>query len=352
MTTLEKSDIYHQLCQTLKEGTPPLPDSGIFGADFPLESSAITLLGVPIDITTSSQDGTHLGPSALRQASHQLDLFDYSFGPTYRAGIRLEVLSDLLELNQNHRQMAVDIMSYKSHKETSQFLHAVNSACEKAHDAVYKRARELRKMGKLVGLIGGDHSTPYGLLKALAEEGSFGVLHIDAHHDLRKAYCGFTHSHASIFYNVLTQMDNVKKLVQVGIRDFSHFEHSFAKSFGQRVEVFYDEDLYASKARGQAFLETTKKIIHALPKRVYLSLDIDGLDRSYCPSTGTPVPGGLSYQEMVFLITALKEAEKELVGFDVVEVAPSQDGWDENVGARLVYKLCGLLAHSNHVDLS
>ena len=87
-----------------------------------------------------------------------------------------------------------------------------------------------------------------------------------------------------------------------------------------------------------------EQIIRLLPQKVYISVDIDGLDARFCPNTGTPVPGGLEYEELVYLLNQLKKSGKEIIGFDLSEVAPGEDGWDGNVGARLLYQLCGILA--------
>ena len=145
-------------------------------------------------------------------------------------------------------------------------------------------------------------------------------------------------------HNVLQHIPGVVKLVQVGIRDFGEGEMDLGIEQGQRVVTFYD-DLWAQElASGTAYLELAKRAVGALPESVYVSFDIDGLDPALCPHTGTPVPGGLSFNQAVILLDLLRQSGKRVVGFDLVEVSQGPDGdeWDANVGARVLYKLCGL----------
>jgi agmatinase len=195
--------------------------------------------------------------------------------------------------------------------------------------------------GKTVGLLGGDHSTPLGFLRALAKRHeSFGILHIDAHMDLRIAFEGFTYSHASIMYNAL-QLPNISTLVQVGIRDFCEEELSVVKANQGRVVVHTDAEIQRASFEGETWKKRCDAILSALPEKVYISFDIDGLDPTLCPNTGTPVPGGLGFQQATYLLSRLKDT-KQVIGFDLVEVAPGDDDWNGNVGARLLYHLCGV----------
>ena len=194
-----------------------------------------------------------------------------------------------------------------------------------------------------MGLIGGDHSVPFGAIKAHAERGELAILHVDAHADLRDAYEGFACSHASIMRNVMTQLPSVTRLVQVGIRDVAKSEIDFIAAQGGRVITHFDAVLAERKLAGESWRQLCDAIVADLPARVYISFDIDGLDPQLCPHTGTPVPGGLSFQEACLLIKRVVESGRKIIGFDLNEVAPGPDGdeWDANVAARLLYKLCG-----------
>jgi agmatinase len=140
----------------------------------------------------------------------------------------------------------------------------------------------------------------------------------------------------------------VTRLVQVGVRDYSREERRYCESLGSRARVHYARDLFRMQADGQSFGGIAAEILRPLPERVYVSFDIDGLDPPYCPNTGTPVPGGLSFDQACYLLEELAFSGRQVIGFDLCEVAPDPGGgeWDANVGARLLYKLCGCLLYS------
>ena len=213
---------------------------------------------------------------------------------------------------------------------------------------MYEAALKRIKKDKFVAVVGGDHSCPLGLIKALDDTSKedFGILHVDAHHDLREAYEGFTYSHASIFYNVLNECKNVSKLIQVGIRDYSKEEAQRMINLGDKGDCLYDTAMQAQIATGKSLEEVFTPYIEQLPKNVYISIDIDGLEPLNCPNTGTPVPGGLRYGELEHLIFMVVKSGRKIIGFDLVEVGDSKNGWDANVGARVLYNLCGALLAS------
>jgi agmatinase len=223
---------------------------------------------------------------------------------------------------------------------------------EKLNEWVYERSTAILKEGKFLALIGGDHSTPYSGIRAISEKfkGDFGILHIDAHADLRDAYEGFQHSHASIMHNVMTSNFAPKKLVQVGIRDFCEDEYNYIKSSEGRIRTFFDLELKRGLAEGKSWMQLCDQIVSELPRNVYVSFDIDGFDPVLCPNTGTPVPGGLSFSDAAFLLSSLHRHGKTIIGFDLNEVAPGEDGdeWDGNVGSRILYKMCGWMMITNH----
>ena len=166
-------------------------------------------------------------------------------------------------------------------------------------------------------------------------------MHFDAHHYTRDAYEGFTKSHASIMRNALDALPECS-IVQVGIRDYCEEEVEYVKALGPRAEVFYDARLARARFEGRPWAKTASEIVEALPGDVWVSFDIDGLDPRFCPNTGTPVPGGLDFQEANHIFRAVVKSGRKIVGFDLNEVSPGQKGggeWDANVGARLLYKL-------------
>ena len=324
--------------------------SGIFGLPYKEKDAELVYLPVPWEATTSYGAGASNAPAAILEASYQVDLYDWDVLKPYEAGLFMRPISkSVLAWNKAGKAAAQKIIKAGGEVGKNAALKAalktVNELSGKVNDFVYTEAATIMAADKIVGLIGGDHSTPYGAIKAAAERHpGMGILHFDAHHDLRDAYEGFTHSHASIFHNVLSDLPKVAKLVQVGIRDFCEQELEFAKAQGPRVKTYYDGDLSRRKFSGQAWTYLCNEMVEHLPEEVWVSFDIDGLDPRFCPHTGTPVPGGLDFKEANFLLGTLVRSGRRIVGFDLNEVAPDpagKDEWDANVGARLLYKLTG-----------
>jgi agmatinase len=322
-------------------------DSGIFGLPYSIEEAKLVLIPVPWEVTTSYGGGTSHGPEAIFEASKQVDLFDFDLGNFYEAGIAMTKIPQvILQWNHDARELAeivinADELTDESILESS--LNEVNDYSARLNDYVYSESKKYLDQGKMIGLVGGDHSTPFGAIKALLEKyPNMGILHIDAHADLRDAYEGFEHSHASIMHNVITKTA-ISKLVQVGIRDFCEEEYQFIQQQHAKIKTFFDAELYEQKMNGKGWSTLCDDIIQHLPKEVYLSFDIDGLDPRFCPNTGTPVPGGLDFQEAIYLIKKVVQSGRKIIGFDLNEVSPGHaDGeWDANVGARILYKLCG-----------
>ncbi len=332
---------------------------GIFGIPLTEEESKVVLVPVPWEVTTSYGRGASQGPKIIRQASEQIDLFDFETGKAYEQGYHMRPIpEDLQKMNDVYKEKAQQLIEMRTNlsddtKKMDALAAEVNAACEKMTDWVYNQCSDVLKKGKLLGLVGGDHSTPLGAIRAVSDmhKGEFGILHIDAHADLRKAYQGFKQSHASIMYNVMTDAKKPKKLVQIGIRDFCEEEHDFSQSRDD-IKTFYDIELKRRMLKGETWESVCKDIIKELPQKVYISFDIDGLDPAFCPHTGTPVPGGMSIDQIFFLFNELHKSGKHIVAFDLNEVSTGglqeEDAeWDGNVGARILYKLCGWLATSN-----
>jgi agmatinase len=312
-------------------------DSGVFGLPFSAEESKLVIIPVPWEATVSYGGGTSLGPELVLRASKQVDLFDLEVQNAYEVGYFMEEISgEILSMSDQA----------KAHDDVTQ----VNALGAKLNDWVYSRTKDWLGKNKIVALLGGDHSTPYGAIRAISEKykGDIGILHIDAHADLREAYEGFTWSHASIMFNVMKSSFKPKKLVQVGIRDFCEDEFQFINSRSD-IKTFFDTDLQKQLLSGTNWQTLADEIIDQLPEKVYVSFDVDGLDPNLCPNTGTPVPGGLSYHQALSLFRTLHERNKQIVGFDLNEVSggPEQVEWNGNIGARLLYKLCGWTAVTN-----
>jgi agmatinase len=329
---------------------PAQPGSGVFGLPHSESEALVVLVPVPWEATTSYGGGASDGPKAIREASAQVDLYDLDVEKPYDAGIHmLDEDEELIAANGKGKALAAKIIEAGGagdDPELGQALAKVNELSAKVNAWVKKETARLLAAGKIVGIVGGDHSVPFGALEAVAaKSSSFGVLHFDAHCDTRRAYEGFVHSHASIMFNVLEQIPQVEKLVQVGIRDVCEQEIDYCKSQGSRVRMFADRELVKRRHAGEPFAATAQAIVAELPAAVWVSFDIDGLDPRFCPHTGTPVMGGLDPAEVIAILRALAASGKRIVGFDLNEVAPNQhddhDEWDGNVGARMLYKMIG-----------
>lgn len=330
--------------ESLLLGEAQSEDSGIFGCEIEIQDAELNIIPVPWDVTVSYGTGASSAPEGILGASHQLDLQDLCFGRPYLKGISMLPIPE--ELSQLNIETGKKIELVRQDQDTNgTVLNEINSACAKMNDYVYRHAKHILSQNKIAAVLGGDHSCPFGLIKALSEKyNNFSILHVDAHFDLRLAYEGFQWSHASIMRNVMDNIPQVNKLVQIGIRDFCYPEMQYAETLGERSSVFYSRDLHRDKAFGISFADTVKKIVSQLSEYVYISFDIDGLDPTYCPNTGTPVAGGLSFDEGIFLIEELITTyNKKVIGFDLCEVVHKEEitEYDSNVGARILYKLCG-----------
>lgn len=311
----------------------PAVEGALFGLPFTEANAQLLIQPVPFDATTSYRRGTAGAPSRILEASAQVDLFLPEFPRAYEKGMTL--LSEpptLTELNKRHRALVDDFR--ESGSTTAQ--QAVNREMSLLNDELYRSAKAAFEAKKIMAFLGGDHSTPFGLMKAVIERfPRVGILHFDAHFDLRKSYEGFEFSHASIFYNVLTKLAPAK-LVSVGLRDFCEEEWDFAKA-QPNLRFFTSTQIFEERAKGASFATLTDRVLSELPEEVYISLDVDALDPSFCPSTGTPVPGGLTFEEIQYLIRKLVSSKRRLVGFDLNEVGTGE--YDAIVGARLLYYL-------------
>lgn len=330
---------------------------GIFGIPCEYKDAKLILLPVPWEVTTSYGVGASNGPKVIREASVQIDLFDFETGNAYEQGYHmLEFPEFLKEKNDIYKAKAQQLMHLKENLSEDwelqdKLTNEINHACEEMSAWVYGKSKEILNDGKLLGLVGGDHSTPLGVIRALSEkyQGNFGVLHIDAHADLRNAYQGLKQSHASIMFNVMNDKAAPQKLVQVGIRDFCQEEYDLSQK-DPRIETYFDIALKRRLNEGESWAQICKDIVHQLPQNVYISFDIDGLDPALCPSTGTPVPGGLSLDQVFYLFYQINKSGKKVIGFDLNEVSSGEaehSEWDGNVGARVLYKLCGWCVNSN-----
>ncbi len=327
---------------------PARPESGLFGLENALENARVHVIPAPFDATTSYRRGAARGPEAILRASHQVDLLDLDFGSPWKAGIAmLEADPRFAEWNAEATALADRLREHELSGDAEGLadLERLNAIGAGVNGVVREATERALDAGKLPVVLGGDHAVPFGAWQAAAERfPGLGLLHFDAHADLRARYEGFHWSHASILFNAL-ELDGLGRVVQVGIRDVCDEELACIADDG-RVETLFDRDWAAAKLRGRDLSELVQAHLAHLPDDVWITFDVDGLDPSMCPNTGTPVPGGLDWHETSLWLVELARSGRRIVGADLVEVAPGTErppgeGWDEIVGARLLYRLIG-----------
>jgi agmatinase len=326
----------------------------LFGLPFSVEECDVVVIPIPWEATVSYRSGTAFAPYYILQASPQIDYYDPLVPDAWKLGIgMLPISAEWESENAFQREKARAFIKLLEHsvdpnnQSARLLVGGINEVCRRLNHWVYETANEWLNKGKLVCVLGGEHSSPLGLIQALSDRyPGFGVLQIDAHADLRVAYQGFEFSHASIMYNVL-QLAQVSRLVQVGVREYCHSEIEYVQQSNGRICFFEDRYIKRQLFEGRSWRDICYEIIECLPQHVYISFDIDGLDPSLCPNTGTPVPGGPTYDQVFYLIELLVSTGRQIIGFDLVEVAVKEenDSWDAIVGARVLYRLgtlCGL----------
>jgi len=266
-----------------------------------LERARIAVLPAPYDFSTTYQGGTRWGPRAILAASQNMELWDEELGATYRAGIHT-----LPEIEP-----------------TALGPEAMAERVEKAVGWILDR-------GKVPAMLGGEHSLTAGAVRAAAKRArGLSVLQIDAHADMRDRYLDSPYSHAC----VMRRVREIVPVASVGIRSMSEEEARHLER--QPAPVWSTRAFRALNGRWDPILK-------ALTDEVYVTFDLDALDPSALPATGTPEPGGLDWYEAVDLLAAVAKRSR-IVGFDVVELSPIPGQVASDfLAARLTYRMMGL----------
>ena len=330
-----------------------LKENNIFGLPTNQENSQLIIIPAPWEVTVSYRGGTAKAPEQVLEASLQIDLYDQDGVDEWKKGYYMLPIDKTIERKSAYLRSCSELVIGALSEGTD--IDCNGQLCDKIKEVneggvffkewIKDLTLNYLKQGKKVVLLGGDHSTPLGYIQALAtKHESFGILQIDAHADLRKAFENFTYSHASIMYNVLNEVPEVSKLVQVGIRDYCDEELDFINS-NYKVTTFFDQDIKERLYEGENWKQIVTDIIAALPDNIYISFDIDGLDPKLCPNTGTPVPGGYEIEQIFYLFKQIKLSGKTIIGFDLNEVSSGEyftESIDPLVGARALYKMCNI----------
>lgn len=332
------------------------PTNNIFGFPITEDEARVVILPVPWEVTVSYGAGTARATEHVFKASMQVDLFDSDYPDAWKQGFFMRQADKKILLKSDYlrkeAELYIDYITRGEDLKKNAFmcksLKDINEGGAYLNEWVYEQTKGLMSRGKLVGLLGGDHSTPMGYFRAIAEKhGEFGILQIDAHCDLRKSYEDFKYSHASIMYNALEEIPQLTKLVQLGIRDYAQSEWEYIQNSNGRVVTFFDKKIKERQFEGETWKQIVDDVISQLPEKIFLSFDIDGLDPKHSPNTGTPVHGGFDPEQIYYLLKKMQANGKQLIGFDLVEVGVGEGCWDANVGARILLKLCNILASAN-----
>jgi agmatinase len=332
------------------------PNNNVFGLPFTEDEARLVILPVPWEVTVSNTAGTARAADHIFKASMQVDLFDPDTKDAWKQGLfmrppdrKILLKSDYL---RKEAELYIDYISKGEILEKNAFmcksLKEINEGSVFLNNWVYEQTLGLLQRNKLVALLGGDHSTALGFFKAIAQQhGEFGMLQIDAHCDLRESYEYFTYSHASVMYNALTEIPELTRLVQVGVRDYCQEEWEYICNSNYRVITYFDRDIKDRLYDGQTWKQVVDEIVSHLPDKVLLSFDIDGLDPKLCPNTGTPVMGGFDFEQIYYLLKKIISSGRKLIGFDLSEIGIDEQEWDANVGSHILWKLCNLLVAVN-----
>ncbi|MDN3664340.1 agmatinase [Algibacter miyuki] len=260
------------------------------------ETAKIVLIPVPYDGTSTWQKGADKGPKAFLDASENMELYDIETGTeVYRQGV---YLADAVTENDSPEAMV---------------------------EAVHKATKKYIKKNKFVTVFGGEHSISIGTIRAFNEMyPSLTVLHIDAHADLRKEYDGSTCNHACAVY----EASQTTNLIQVGIRSMDVME----KTVMDEDKTYFAHDM----AVDDTWMDSA---IDQMTDNVFITFDLDAFDPSIMPSTGTPEPGGLLWYETLDFLKQVFQ-EKNVVGFDIVELCPNKkEKSSDFLAAKLYYKM-------------
>lgn len=332
----------------------PAGKKTIFGLpDFTREESKLVIIPACWAPTLSYRTGTEYAPAQILNSSRQIDLYFDLYPKAWQEGIMMLPIKEneimktqsLREEIQYLREKKGSVAGYQ------EMLSRINDDCHfKMNQPLFETSEHLLHQKKIPAVVGGDHSAPFGAMQALSkisleQNKKFSLLHIDAHMDLRRRYEGLEFSHASAIYNYL-QFDALERIVQVGIRDFCQEEDRLALSTEERIKRFTNKNMRRDFYRsGRKWDDVTEEIIDSLNTQdVYVTIDMDGFDPKLCPNTGTPVPGGLEYEEFIYLIERMVVAGRRIIGFDICETGVAEKKvdatcYDTDVAARLLWQM-------------
>ena len=321
-----------------------------------VQDAEVVLVSAPWAVTSAAGQGAAYTPDAIIDASTAVSLYDAVSQISIEGKVATAEVD--YDLQESSLQLGGDAAKVVSHIEDGGTLsgdyfirkvNRINIGFRDMHRSVGKRVFRFADKGKIVGVVGGDHSVTLGAVRSISSVyPEMGVLFIDGHCDLRQSGKIFAYSHLSIARNIIDEVPQIAKMVQVGARDMSLEEIEFATSH-PKIELFSHEDMVRSLYSGENWINICDKIAESLPKQVYISFDIDALTPECCPNTKRPIAGGMSFDQAVILINRVVESGRQIIGFDLTEVVPVSEGSiDSAIGARMLVKLCAAALKSKN----
>ena len=314
------------------------------------DEGSVVIVSAPWAVTSAVGEGASYAPDAIIDASLPIGLYDNSTGVSIEGRVATAEID--YDIQESSQQLGSDADKVLSHIEDGgsisgdffgRKLARINTGFRHMHASVARDVARYAAAGKVVGVVGGDHSVAFGAVRALSEryEG-MGVLFLDAHCDMGGDSRIFDYSHRSIARNILEEIPAVSHLTMVGVRDCAERDVQEIREH-DRTSLFLAEELAAARFVGRTWKECCSDMVATLPHEVYVSLDVDVLSPECCPNTVRPVAGGLSFDEVTFLLGEIVSSGRRIVGFDLTEIVPKlQAGIDAIVGARMLAKLCAV----------
>ncbi|MBR2962144.1 MAG: arginase family protein [Alistipes sp.] len=321
------------------------------------DEAPLVLVSAPWAVTSAGGHGSVYAPDAIIDSSNRVGLYDAVAEISIEGEVATAPINyDLQELSQ---QLGNDAAKILTHVEDGGSLSSdyfvdkirrVNNGFLEMHAAIEEQVSRYIEQGKIVGTIGGDHSTSFGAIRAAARHyKDLGILFVDAHCDLRQKGSIFDYSHHSVARNIIEEIPQVSRLVEVGVRDISANDIKYIAEC-DRIKLFCADTMAAERFAGRSWSDVCDEVVEQLPELVYISFDIDALSPECCPHTKQPVAGGLNFDMAVCLINRVTQSGRRIVGFDLTEIVPvSESNVDANVGARLLTKLCATSLKSNKI---
>lgn len=329
------------------------PDNGnYFGISLEPEKSALVLISAPWDATSSLYSGCSYAPDAIIEMSRFVDFYEPMAPNSWRKGIATvpidysiqdlshRLRSDAERVTKLHDEFGLSVIDNLMYERR---LKRVNEGSVDVNFILYKQVKQWLEQNKIVGLVGGDQSVSYSIIKAMGYRYEhLGIIQIDTRCDMHEAYQGFEFSHASTMFNVMRDVPNIDQLAVVGVQEFSPIEWERAAS-DKRIRLFTAQDMWAQQFEGKTWSAQVDDIISTMPQNVYITLDINALQCDCSPGTGRINGGGLTLFQAIYLMDRVITSGRSIVGFDITEVVPNMENKRDILAvARLLFKMCSI----------